>query len=108
MSDFQKACLIDDIDAGTGVCALISNKQVALFRPTKEAKVFAIDNFDPIGKANVLSRGLIADIKQTLTVASPLYKQHYDLETGQCLEDDSLKVPVYEVKVKNGEVWVKA
>ena len=33
-------------------------------------------------------------------VASPLYKQHFELETGQCIEDDSVKLTVYPVRVQ--------
>ena len=37
-------------------------------------------------------------------VASPLYKQHYDLQTGECLEDDSVTLKVWPVRVEQGDI----
>jgi len=58
----------------------------------------------PIGKANVLSRGMVGDINERLVVASPLYKQHFDLQTGECLENDEHSVPVYSVELTANKV----
>ena len=49
------ACQLNDILPGTGVCALLEGRQIALFRPSAAAEVFAIDNRDPFFAANVLS-----------------------------------------------------
>lgn len=106
MSNFVDVCALNDINLDTGVCALVDGKQVAIFRPASAGQVFAINNFDPIGKANVLSRGLISDIQGQLTVASPLYKQHYVLETGECLEDETVRVETYQAKIEGDRVLV--
>ncbi|GAA6135016.1 nitrite reductase small subunit NirD [Oceaniserpentilla sp. 4NH20-0058] len=106
MSNYIDVCALNDINLDTGVCALINDQQVAIFRPAASGTVFAISNFDPIGKANVLSRGLISDIKGRLTVASPLYKQHYCLDTGECLEDETVSVTAYPTKVEGNRVLV--
>jgi nitrite reductase (NADH) small subunit len=39
-------------------------------------------------------------------VASPLYKQHFDLISGQCLEQPEVVIPVYGVKLQQGRVWL--
>lgn len=106
MSNFIDVCALNDINLDTGVCALVNEQQVAIFRPAASNDVFAINNFDPIGKANVLSRGLICDIKGMLTVASPLYKQHYSLTTGECLEDETISITTYQTKLENERVLV--
>ncbi|MGK0444274.1 MAG: nitrite reductase (NADH) small subunit [Bermanella sp.] len=106
MSNFIDVCALNDINLDTGVCALVNEQQVAIFRPAASNDVFAINNFDPIGKANVLSRGLICDIKGMLTVASPLYKQHYSLTTGECLEDETISITTYQTKIENERVLV--
>jgi len=108
MSEFTDVCALGDIDLDTGVCALVNGQQVAIFRPAAGGVLFAVGNFDPIGEANVLSRGLICDIKGQLTVASPLYKQHYVLASGKCLEDDSVSIPTFKVKVEGKRVLVAA
>lgn len=83
------ACGLDDLVAGSGVCALINGQQVAIFYlPDEQPALYAIDNFDPIGRANVLSRGIVGDIRGELVVASPLYKEHFSLRDGRCLEKD--------------------
>ncbi len=101
-------CHLQDIAPNTGVCALVNGKQVAIFRIEKEDRLYAIDNYDPAGKANVLSRGLIAQLGGSVNVTSPLYKHHYDLDTGICQEDESLKVPTYNVRQLGGRVEVAA
>jgi nitrite reductase (NADH) small subunit len=104
MSNWTSVCKFTDLVANTGVCALHADEQVAIFLEKSEQKVYAISNYDPIGKANVLSRGIIADIKGVFTVASPLYKQHFALATGECLEEPENSVKSYEVRVHEGEV----
>jgi len=100
----MKICRLDDIVPDTGVCALVGGKQVALFRIAD--RVFAIGNRDPFSGANVLSRGIVGDLKGELVVASPIYKQHFSLVTGRCIEDESVSVPVYRALVDGADVLV--
>ena len=105
--NWEATCQLQDLVAGSGVCALVANEQVALFYlPDEEQQVFAISNRDPIGGANVLSRGIVGDIGGTLVIASPLYKQHFDLTTGACLEDDDVRVEVYQARLDGNCVLV--
>jgi nitrite reductase (NADH) large subunit len=104
-ADWVAVCKLDDILPDTGVCALLGSRQVAVFRV--EDSVYAIDNFDPAGGANVLSRGIVGDLGGELVVASPLYKQHYSLLSGRCLEEPELIVAVYAARVVEGTVWVR-
>lgn len=106
--DWTVVCAEDDLVPNAGVCALIKGKQVALFYvPDAPQKVFAIHNWDPIGQANVLSRGIVGDIDGELVVASPLYKQHFSLSTGRCFEQETA-VAVYEAQLEGGEVAILA
>jgi nitrite reductase (NADH) small subunit len=41
-------------------------------------------------------------------VASPIYKQHFSLLTGTCLEDETVKVPVFPIRIENGRVKIQA
>ncbi|MGL6260085.1 nitrite reductase small subunit NirD [Vibrio sp. WXL210] len=103
---FEKVCEIKDIVPGTGVCALINDQQVAVFRPSDAEEVFAISNMDPFARSNVLSRGLIGEHNGELWVASPLKKQHFNLATGECMEDARFNVKAFEARVVNGAVEV--
>lgn len=92
----QVVCQKQDLVANSGVCALINGKQIALFYlPDEQQPLYAVANWDPIGKANVLSRGIVGDVNGKLVVASPLYKQHFDLKTGEGLENDQERIEVY-------------
>ena len=99
-------CDVADLQPDSGVCALVEGRQIALFHMPKDNAVYAIQNYDPIGKANVLSRGIIGDFKDEPAVASPLYKQHFSLLTGVCLEDEKVKVPVFLTRIYQGKVEV--
>ena len=102
-------CDLADIVPDTGVCALVGGEQVAIFHVQQSAeKVFAIGNYDPASQAAVLSRGLVGSIGERVVVASPIYKQHFDLKTGECVESPEHSVRAYAARVENGRVWVNA
>jgi nitrite reductase (NADH) small subunit len=100
-------CRLEDIVPNSGVCALAGASQIAVFRLDDDS-VHAIDNHDPFSRANVLSRGIVGDLKGELVVASPVYKHHFSLATGQCLEDPAVRVAVYPVRVEGGLIAVQA
>lgn len=107
-----KVCKINDITPSTGVCALVNKKQIAIFR-TKDNRLYAIDNKDPFSHANVLSRGLIGftkdeDGNELIYVASPIYKQRFDLATGRCLDDVRVQLNAYNITLDNDNVCVAA
>ncbi|MGH8229509.1 MAG: nitrite reductase small subunit NirD [Steroidobacteraceae bacterium] len=104
MSGFTSVCALGDVPPGAGACALVDGRQIAIFR--LGSAVYALDNFDPAGAANVLSRGIVGDLQGESVVASPLYKHHYSLATGRCVEDASKWVNVYPVRVVDGRIWV--
>lgn len=114
MTSFEKStwlplCKTSDLVPGSGVCALFEDRQIAIFYLPEEApQVYGLSNWDPIGKANVLSRGIIGDIEGKLVVASPLYKQHFELATGQCLEDEENPVPVFQLRLEDDQVMIAA
>ena len=98
-------CAVDDILPSTGVCALVADRHVAVFR-LGDDRFFAIDNVDPKSGASVLSRGLLGNLGERLVVASPLYKNHFDLRTGQCLEAPEQSVRTHGVRVEAGRVSI--
>lgn len=104
---WKDVCSTDDLQPDSGVCALVAGQQVAIFYMVKEKAIYAVHNYDPIGKANVLSRGMIGDIKGEPVIASPLYKQHFSLKTGVCVEDGQVAVPVYPVRITNSRVEIQ-
>ncbi len=107
MSNWITVCDEADLIPGTGVCALVGQEQVAIFKMRKDNAIYAISNYDPIGKANVLSRGITGSIGDDIVVASPLYKQHFSLTSGACLEDAERGVKTYSVKIEQGKVLLK-
>lgn len=107
MTDFVSVCPADKLIPGVGVAALINGQQVAIFR-LRDGSLRAIGNFDPFSGANVMSRGLVGSLKGLQVVASPIYKQHFDLATGVCLEDESVALPVYQVVESEGQLLVAA
>ncbi|MCK5770990.1 nitrite reductase small subunit NirD [Algiphilus sp.] len=105
--NWQRICPVDAIVPDTGVCALVDGKQIAIFR-LDDGTVRAIDNHDPFSGANVLSRGIVGGLEGERVVASPIYKQHFSLATGRCLEDAGNSVDAYPVKVEDGDIWLEA
>lgn len=100
-------CPVAELIDNIGFCALLDKKQVAVFRFSGSHEIYAIDNHDPFSGANVLSRGIVGDLKGQPVVASPIYKQHFNLQTGQCLEDAAVKLKTYPARVVDGAVQVR-
>ncbi|MFJ8631240.1 nitrite reductase small subunit NirD [Streptomyces sp. NPDC093568] len=96
--DWFTVCDLTRLLPGRGVAALLPDGgQVALFRD-RAGQLYAIDNRDPFCGAAVLSRGLTGTHQGRPFVASPLLKQRFDLETGQCLDEETVRIATYEVR----------
>ena len=99
-------CKRTDLVPSSGVCVKHGEKQIAIFYlPANEPPLFALDNWDPIGKANVMSRGIIGTVGDELVVASPIYKQHFSLMSGQCLEEE-VSIPSYAITLQGDDVSI--
>jgi nitrite reductase (NADH) small subunit len=99
-------CGYDDLQPERGAAALIGGQQVALFRLT-DGSVHAIGHHDPFSGANVIARGIVGTRGDIDTVASPVYKQVFDVRTGECLDDASVRLPCWPVEVRDGRVHVR-
>lgn len=107
-SEWNDICGIDDLVNNSGVCALLGDKQIAIFAHTSDKlNVFATDNYDPIGEANVLYRGILGSVAEKHVVASPLYKQRYCLQTGECLDDPTQSINTYPVRIVDQRVLIQ-
>lgn len=99
-------CPLSAIVADTGVCALVGGTQVAVFR-LGTGELYAVGNHDPYSGANVISRGIVGDRAGVPCVASPLYKQAFDLRTGVSLEGDGRELGRWAVRGEGGSVQVR-
>jgi nitrite reductase (NADH) small subunit len=107
-------CAFDDLVPDRGACALLGGAPVALFRLSSPRgggrepadELHAVGNLDPFSGASVLSRGIVGSIGDRPVVASPLYKNRFDLRTGASLDDPSVRLPVHPVRVVDGRVLV--
>ena len=106
LDGFLPVCDLAALIADRGVAALVDDRAVAVFL-LGNGELVAIDNVDPISGAGVLSRGLIGEADGTPTVASPLYKQRFDLRTGACLDDAEVSVRVHDAREVAGRVEIR-
>lgn len=99
-------CDVNEALPDSGLAALVDGRQIAVFRTGDQ--VYALDNYDPNSEANVLARGLLGDVQGEPVVASPIYKHHFSLITGRCIEDPEQSVRVYPARIADGRIWVKS
>jgi len=103
---WAQVCRLDQLVPGRGAAAKVDGRQVALIRWYDDDVVYAIDNRDPFSGAHVMSRGIVGDKAGIPKVASPIFKQSFDLGTGQCLDDDRVTLTTFPVRVTD-EGWVE-
>lgn len=101
-----EVCALDDIVPGTGVAALVGGQQIAVVRPHASQELYALSNYDPFSKAYVISRGIVGDKAGVPKIASPIFKQNFSLLTGECLDDPSVRLATYPVRVRGDRVEV--
>lgn len=106
---WKNICKLEDIIINSGRAVLFNGEQVAIFRiiEHRDEKLFAISNFDPFSNANVISRGITGNLENKLVVASPLYKQHFCLTTGKCLEDNNINLKIWPIQLKENYIQLK-
>ena len=106
-ASWQPLCRSTDLVANSGIVALAGGEQVALiYLPDSEQQVFAIGNRDPRSGANVIGRGIVGHLQGELVIASPLYKQHFRLSDGGCLEYPEQQLPVWPVRLHGERVEI--
>jgi nitrite reductase (NADH) small subunit len=101
-------CRLKDLPQERGAAALVDGIQVALFR-THDDHVYAVQQLDPYSGAHVISRGIVGSRGDAPTVASPMYKQVFDLRTGACLDPvgkEPRALRTFDVDVRDGVVSV--
>lgn len=102
---WETVCTVDDLVADSGIAVWTEDGPVAVFyMPHRLPALFAISHTDPFSGSNVLARGITGDINGEPVVASPLYKQHFSLRTGQCLENENVRVKVYPVLLDDNRI----
>ena len=81
--NWMAICALDDIVPDTGVCALVNGRQVAVFRVGDEPQVFALDNSTRTRAPTCCRAAWSGSLGERIVVASPIYKQHFDLRSGR-------------------------
>ncbi|OIQ25568.1 nitrite reductase small subunit NirD [uncultured Vibrio sp.] len=107
MKNWITVCSSDDLIPNMGVCAKVEEQQVAIFYCGRSSKLYALSNLDPFSGVNVISRGIIGSLDDQPCVASPLYKQHFHLETGVCMEEPEVQLATYPVRLSDNEIQVQ-
>ena len=103
--DYLPVCRIEDLEVERGAAALVHGQAIALFR-TPDGSVHALSNHDPFEHTSALARGIVGRRGDVPFVASPRHGHAFDLRTGRCLDDASVAVAVYDVRVTGGMVQV--
>ena len=109
---WTEVCPIDALVPDRGVAALVEGEAVAIFLlgacgAEGDGEILAIDHRDPFHGVGVLARGLVGSMGERVVVTSPLLKQHFDLRTGECLEDPTMSVRAWDVEAIDGTVRVR-
>jgi nitrite reductase (NADH) small subunit len=94
---WHDVCSYADLMPERGACAMVEGVQVAVFR-TFDGALYALSNLDPFSGAQVISRGILGTRGGAPTVASPMFKQVFDLRTGSCLDDPQVALQAFAIR----------
>ncbi|GAA4520529.1 nitrite reductase small subunit NirD [Brachybacterium paraconglomeratum] len=107
-ANWLRLCTLAELEVERGCAALVGQEQVALFL-LADGDLRAVDNHDPYSGANVISRGIVGSRGGRPTIASPMYKQIFDLRSGTCVNTRSKQVRrlrVWPVRTLDGDVYL--
>ncbi len=99
-------CEVEALEPSWGEAVLVEGRQIALVLASP-GELYAVDHRDPVTSSYVMARGIVGSRGERATIASPLLKQVYDLQTGACLDDPALALAVYRTRVVGGMVEIE-
>ncbi|GAB2734990.1 nitrite reductase small subunit NirD [Arthrobacter bambusae] len=105
-SSWHRVCPLVELEPAWGEAALIDGVQVAIFRLDAD-NVYAVAQQDPATLANVMARGITGSRGSRPTIASPLHKEVYDLQTGECYSNPGLRLPAFRTRMVDGFIEVE-
>lgn len=104
-------CSSASVQVERGAAALVDGEQVAIVR-LHDGTVHAVDHRDPFSAAHVMARGIVGSAtvggSEVPTLASPMYKQAFDLRTGACLSDPAVRLRTWPVREVGGVIEVRS
>ena len=106
VSEWFKVGKTTDFPEDSGACVKHNTKQIAVYNFTRTGKWYATQNLCPHKMEMVLSLGMIGDKAGIPKVACPMHKKNFSLEDGSNLAGEDLKIAIYPVKIKDGNVYI--
>ncbi|MCT2178684.1 nitrite reductase (NAD(P)H) small subunit [Brachybacterium muris] len=114
-------CSVDALTVERGAAALLPDgTQIGVFL-LEDGSVHAIQQLDPYSGTQILSRGLVGshlvpgegEEAGTIvpTIASPMYKQAWNLSTGEVLDSgggEKKPISVFDAEIRDGKVYVSS
>lgn len=99
MAKFIKIAEVDDVPRVSGKKIKVNDKSIALYK--HKNNIYAIRNSCPHQGAD-LADGHINESK----VVCPLHRWSFDLKTGAFVGNENIRIPTYEVKVENNDIYI--
>jgi NAD(P)H-dependent nitrite reductase small subunit len=100
MSDFTRVIPVADLPPGQATQVEVDGQRVALFNV--DGTFYALSNRCP-HRGGSLGQGFLDGTR----VSCPEHNWTFDVTTGENVVSADMCVPRYEVKVEDGQVWVK-
>lgn len=86
-------------------------QQVAIVR-IHTGELFAVGHHDPYAMSNVIARGVVGtrtiDEQTYDVIQSPLYKQAFDLRTGEDVANRDVRIGTWQVRENDGAIELGA
>lgn len=103
---WHRVCEVAELEPAWGEAVVVDGHQIALVL-VEPGELYAVDHRDPVTRSFVMARGIVGSRGDRATIASPLLKQVYDLQTGACLDDPALALATYRTRVVGGMIEIE-
>lgn len=100
MAEFVKVAKKSEVPVDTGKCVEVNGREIALFNV--EGKIFAIYHVCPHQGGPLAEGGIEGSV-----VTCPWHGWQFNVTTGVCTFNESVKQPIYSVKEEGDDILVQ-
>jgi nitrite reductase/ring-hydroxylating ferredoxin subunit len=102
VTEWHKVARVADVEEGKPLGVVVGDQLIALFR--------VADSYHAVSNVCTHEVALLSDgYQEGSTIECPLHQARFDVTNGKCLGPPAeTDLVAYQLKIEDGEIWVRA